>query len=105
MKTSEIKKPVLKTETVELESLGGTVTVRAMKLSERMELLARLDKARPYIYSAELLSTVVVDDGGSTVFNAEEWDIWAGENRDDCFKLTEVAQRLSGLNAGEVEKK
>jgi hypothetical protein len=104
MKKTDIKKPVLKTETIEMPLLGGSVTVRGLLLSTRMALFSALDKQQQYIYPSQLLAVTVLDESGEPIFTADEWDIWAGENQAEGMQLFNLAQKLSGLNSEETVK-
>ena len=88
--------PVLPSETVAVDALGGDVVVRGLKLSDRL--------AKSYAHLAKLLAASVVGDDGLPLLNESEWDAFGGVNFTEALALFSVASRLSGLDAEVVEK-
>lgn len=109
---ADIKAPVLRKQAVACPALGGDVVLRMLTLSERLVLHEHLRKANKsddargrYAQMAELLAVAAIDaDSGLPLFSAAEWDIFAAEHTGDAMALLEVARRLSGFDAEDVEK-
>lgn len=101
LKKSDIKKPVLPKEAVQVDELGGEVIVRGLLLRQRLELFGN-KQAEARI--GQMLAATVIDAEGLPVFTADEWEEFGAVHFDACLKLFTVAQRLSGM-ALEVERK
>ncbi len=115
----ELHAPVLRTEIVTVESLGGDVLVRGRKLAESMRLSTIRQKV-PTQQEGEspedaevravaemvtlTLAMQVCDGGGRRLWSAEQWAIWGGAHPSDLARLHEVAERLSGSNTEAVRK-
>lgn len=113
------KLPTLLSEEVPVPSLGGSVIVRGMLLSERLandgsNVAARKpldgetqDQARVRAGSLvipRVLEVCVVDGDGKRLFSLAEWDAFGSANRDEAYVLFNTAMRLSGQDMGDVEK-
>lgn len=102
----DFRPPVLAKETVEVPELGGEVVVRGMLLSERMAAanedkdLERRLRSMPMV-----LSWTVLDAEGQALMTLEEWQAWGGFYPMAAVRLFNVVQRLSLINAEDVEKK
>lgn len=106
---ADIKAPVLRKQAVACPALGGDVVLRMLTLSERLALHEHLREANDargrYAQMAELLAVAAIDaDSGLPLFSAAEWDLFAAEHTGDAMALLEVARRLSGFDAEDVEK-
>ena len=96
LKKAAITAPQPRQEIVDVAELGGAVIVRALPLSQRLEL-GRISSERPDSYIAELLARCVLDGDGEPIFDAGEWDHFSGANQDAAFALHRAAQRVAGL--------
>ena len=97
--------PVLPSETVAVDALGGDVVVRGLKLSDRLAIFSSIrEDGKSYAHLAKLLAASVVGDDGLQLLNESEWDAFGGVNFTEALALFNVASRLSGLDAEVVEK-
>lgn len=101
---SKIAIPELPKRVVQCDALGGEVIVQGATMSARIKLerSARKDSAR---WIAEVLAITVVDDRGTPIMSADEWDTFAGVMPDPASDLYEVAADVLALKADDVEKK
>jgi len=106
LKRSELRRPTLAKETVEVPELGGDVVVRGMLLSERMaaaneeENLERRMRSMPMV-----LSWCVLDADGEALMTVDEWQAFGGHHPMAAVRLFNVVQRLSLIHPEDVEKK
>lgn len=102
LRREQVAPPRLEEEVVNVPELGGDVIVRAMTLVERLDL------ARNTATNVErlpmMLASVVLDADRNPLFNMEQWNAFGGKHADALFNLWDVARRLSGLEADDVEK-
>lgn len=97
--------PVLPSETVAVDALGGDVVVRGLKLSDRLAIFSSIrEDGKSYAHLAKLLAASVVGDDGLQLLTESEWDAFGGVNFTEALALFNVASRLSGLDAEVVEK-
>lgn len=97
-----------RTEEVELASLGGSVLVRQLSLSEGLALEAAGKGQKTTL--PHLLAAAVVDADGRSFWPAARWDLWAVQNVDEFKQLYRTALRLNGgpvseEDAEDAEKK
>jgi hypothetical protein len=100
LKRSDIPRPSLPKETVEVKSLGGEVVAQAMDLEHRIEF-SLMDGAWPGRL-APALARCIVDADGNPIFSADEWQAWGGKNAREALELWAVVRKLSGI--GDEEK-
>jgi hypothetical protein len=103
LRRSEIARPLPPAEVVQVDALGGEVIVRGLLLSQRLEM-AMYDGPR-MAQVPHMLAICVVDADEQPVFTAAEWDAFGALHDADAMKLFAVAQRLSGFDRDEAEKK
>jgi hypothetical protein len=94
---SEIPRPVLPKETINIPELGGEVVVCGLILSERLTVA----RGQGFARMPDMLSRTVVDNEGNPIFSLDEWEIFGISNVAAVFKLFDVAKRLSGLDDDE----
>lgn len=102
LKKSDIAKPSLPMEAVEVPELGGEVIVRGLLLSERLDLVLHEDEGIARI--PRMLSTCVIDADHKAIFTADEWETYGARHAASALKLWEVAKRLSGMDREDTEK-
>ena len=96
-------------EVVEIEELGGSLTVQAMGLTAWLYLMGQIgeQKTNDFLsdlrHAPHLLSVCVVNDTGDPIMSPSEWEQFGAAHRDVALQLISVAQRLCRL--GEDEKK
>ena len=103
IKREQLPAAKLPEEVVEVASLGGSVIVRGLRMSEALAAADTMARGPEGI--CELLARAVVLEDGAPLYTADEWDSFGGQHREDCLELLGVAMRLSGLNAKDNEKK
>lgn len=103
LKRSEIPRPVLPAEAVDVPEIGGEVIVRGLMLSQRLDLGVKYKGAGMRQMSA-MLALCVVDADGVAVFTEDEWEAFGAGNFDAVLRLSGVAQRLSGFGKDEAGK-
>lgn len=101
----------LPTEDMPAPTLGGTVTVRGLRLSERLqndaihvaerqprdgetEAQARARAGSQIV--ARVLAQTVIDDEGKPLLTAAEWDEHGASNQAEVLTLFNKAMELSG---------
>lgn len=89
-------------EAVDLPEVGKC-HVRSMTMRERSEILnAGADDVSAG--TLEFVTAMVVDDKGDPIWDAANWDVWAGKYTDDAIDLFAVIRRVAGLGDA-AEKK
>lgn len=116
---NQIEPPVLPKEAVQVDALGGEVIVRAMLLSERLQLTALNThlmqpqagesevQARARAGSrlvADTLARCVVLADGQPMWTAQQWDEFGATQPGAVLQLFNVSRRLSGQDEPELEK-
>lgn len=102
LKKSDIARPALPMEAVEVPELGGEVIVRGLRLSERLDLA--VDSEEGYRRITRMLSIVVVDTDQVPIFSQDEWEVFGAKNAEAVMRLWVVSKRLSGLDVESAEK-
>jgi hypothetical protein len=90
---------------------GGEVFVRALRITERLQLRREVaalgpkgsDEALEYTVP-RLLGRTVVDEGGAAVFTVDEWCDYSATYPGTVLELFNKASVLSGLSPGDAEK-
>lgn len=84
--------------------LGGSVIVQGAPLSARFRLneSARTDSNK---YVSEVLALCVIDEDGSPLMSAAEWDRFAGVHTDSAMELYRIAANILALDGADAEKK
>ncbi len=100
----QLKLAPLPKEAIQVDSLGGEVIVRALTLSERLNLFSSATRGERFTHIAKLLAVAVIDPLGRPLLSDAEWEEFGGSPMDDTLRLFDVVQRLSGLDAEVVEK-
>ena len=77
-----------------MPSFNGEVVVRALLLSERLELSKQPD---PSGFARFVLHRCVVDVEGKPVFSEEEWESFGSSHYEDSLVLLGRAMKLSGF--------
>ncbi len=95
--------PSLPKEAVEVPELGGEVIVAGLPLSKRLELSAG-QRRGDWLNVSRLLEACVLDPDGVPLMSVAEWEAFGAAHFDAALRLVQVAQRLSGLDAGDAEK-
>jgi len=96
-------------EVVEIEELGGSLTVQAMGLTAWLYLMGQMgdqkegDALAELRHAAHMLSVCVVDDSGNSLLSPAEWEQFGAAHRNATLQLMAVAQRLCRI--GVEEKK
>ncbi len=119
LQRNQIESPVLPKEAVPVDALGGEVIVRAMLLSERLELSAiNAAAAKPQAGETEVqararagsrlvadtLARCVLLADGEPMWSAAEWDAFGATEPGAVLHLFNVARRLSGQDEPELQK-
>lgn len=101
-----VKPAALPQETHPCVSLGGEVIVRGALLTDRLKVenSARDGKVPVEELIPRLLALAVVDASGQPLMDESDWNQHAGQHRDDCLQLFNVAMRLWGYD-GEANRK
>ena len=97
-------------EDVEIPEWGGTVRVRGLSAADGDKFLASLmrmngqkvERDTSY-YCAKLLALCLVNEKGDQLLSEGDVLILAQQSYIPVARLTDVAQRLSGLSPGTVE--
>lgn len=114
---ADVRAPVLRKETVTVDSIGGDVVVRGLLGSERIRLHGLQEavvrraggdddahvQAGASAIPAALEKTVLAGDG-KPLWTAAQWDEFASEHLDDALHLFSVVMRLSGGTVEEAAK-
>ena len=101
----QLKLASLPKETVNVASLGGEVIVRALTLSERLNLYSvAVGTDNGFEHIAKLLNVSVIDPNGFPLLTADEWEQFGGQEMADTLNLFDVVRRLSGLESEVVAK-
>lgn len=82
-------------ETVQVDLLGGEVIVKALLLSERLELQTSELSAAARV--ASVLSQCVLMSDKQPMWSMEGWQAWGAAHYGESMRLFEVVHRLSGL--------
>ena len=95
-------------EVVEIEELGGSLTVQAMGLTAWLYLMGQMggdqkkdDALADLRHAAHMLSVCVVDDAGNSLLSPSEWEQFGAAHRNATLQLMAVAQRLCRIGAEE----
>lgn len=105
MKKSEIKTPVLPSETIEVPALGGSVLCQGMLLRDRIGIFADAEERGPgYWHVARLLSKTVVDEDGAALFTESEWEVFGSEHFEEAMRIYAVCKRLNGMDYDGAKK-
>jgi hypothetical protein len=90
---------------------GGEVFVRALRITERLQLRREVNALRPASSDEALEYTVprllgraVVDEDGSPTFSVEQWCDYSATYPGTVLELFNRASQLSGLSAEAAEK-
>lgn len=97
LKKSEIKRPVLPMETIDVPELGGEVIVQGLLLKDRLALFDAADKSHAAM--SLMLASTVVDGNSEPIYTSEEWEKFGASHFNAALGLFDVARRLSGMNA------
>lgn len=104
LRKSDVERPVLPAEAVDVPELGGEVIVRGLTLSQRLELGVRFRDGGRFRQMAEMLALCVVDADEAELFSVEEWEAFGAKHFEAVLRLSDVAQRLSGFDRVEAGK-
>lgn len=97
-------------EVIEIEELGGSLTVQAMGLTAWLYLMGQLGEQKEGDFLADLrhashmLSVCVVDAAGNPMLSPNEWEQFGAVHRDATLRLMSVAQRLCRIGAEEKKE-
>lgn len=90
-----VPEPMPPMETVQVDVLGGEVVVKALLLSERLELQTNdLSVAKRV---ATVLSLCVLMADKQPMWSPEQWEAWGAAHYEEAMRIFEVVHRLSGL--------
>lgn len=103
LRRSEIARPLLPMEAVDVPEIGGEVIVRGLMLSDRLELGVKFRDAG-FRQMPEMLARCVVAADQQPVYTADEWEAFGALHFDTVLKLADLAQRLSGFDRGAAGK-
>lgn len=99
LKKAELKTPILPSEEVDVQALGGKVRVQGLMLSARLGIFADAEaQGKGFWHIARLLSASVVDADGESIFSEAEWEMFGGEHLDEVMALYAVCRRLNGMD-------
>ena len=101
---AQLKAISLPKETVEVSELGGEVIVRAMTLSERLELFSGVTDGNRFAHIPRLLACSVIDPDGKALLSESDWEMFGGQHMTASLKLFDAVRRLSGLDVEDVAK-
>lgn len=101
---SDIPRPTLPAETIQVDELGGEVIVQGLRLRDRVQVGAAEASDRPHEI-ARILSLTVVDANRNPIYTADEWEDFGCRQSLVAFRLLDIAMRLSGLKEGEDSEK
>lgn len=105
--------PELPSEEHDCPPLGGAVRIRALLLSERLQLESRLANAPKaddgstvanWAIVPEVLAATVVDAKDRPVYSVRRWDVFGSAHAELALALFNAAWRLSGMS-GDAAKK
>lgn len=106
---SKLRPPQLKTSTLNLPELGGSILVRELTGSERDQLDA-LNMERKNIgdfltkRTIHLVSCGVIDEKGNSVFNVKEVEELHSTNAPTLQKIEKRISELSGITKADQEQ-
>lgn len=102
----QIQLAALPKEAIQFAPFGGEVIIRAMTLSERLNLFSSSmgDGVARFEHVAKVLGVTVIDPNGLPLLSATEWEEVGGTEMLDVLALFDKVRKLSGLDAEEVEK-
>jgi hypothetical protein len=90
-------KPVLATKVVSIPELGGEVTVRALMLSEYLEMRRIGDTDPAHVASETLALAVPLSDDNGNKWTAGDWDVFGGQHPAAVNALMEaIAEMRNG---------
>jgi hypothetical protein len=108
---SQVSAPVVPSQAVQVDVLGGELIVQGLMLGPRLALAAarqRLakpigdetdaqaqERAAGEVIALTLAQCVLADDG-KPLWSAEQWHAFGGQHIDVAVQLWQVAQRLNG---------
>lgn len=93
----DVPRPVIRKETVPVESLGGEVIVRQLLLTELLELGRRkLEREESLL---QVLCWCCIDPSGEPLFSRDEWQAWGAAHPDEAAALYNTADRLTDFDA------
>lgn len=98
-----------KVESVEVPEWGGTVYMRSMTGNARDEIEERINDAQETdgtlvgLRAAFVAASLCDQDGQSLDFDEDEVDQLGEKNAAALNRLADVAQRLSGITAADVD--
>lgn len=111
---ADLPAPTLPSEEIDCPPLGGKVRVRALLLSQRLGMDAKIAQLRAkhpdapdaaiYAVIAEMLTLAVVDAKDRPVYSINRWEIFGAQHTALALELFNAAWRLSGMS-GEAAKK
>lgn len=90
-----IAEPLPPMETIAIDALGGEVIVKALLLSERLELQTSDAPAAKRV--ATVLGLCVLMADKQPMWTADQWEAWGASHYEEAMTLFEVVHRLSGL--------
>ncbi|SDR19108.1 hypothetical protein SAMN05443245_3437 [Paraburkholderia fungorum] len=92
-------------EVVVVPEWGGEVTVSEMGGKARDALMEALAEPQPTArFQALVLSSTVVDDGGSPIFTADDIEQLSGKNPEVLTRLVAIAMRLNKIGTKATEE-
>ena len=101
----------LKTESVEVVEWGGMVLMRGLTGTERdalegsmIEIRGKSRQLKLENIRAKLVAMTIVDEAGKRLFSDEDVRELGHKSASALQRVFEVAQRLSGLRAEDVEE-
>jgi hypothetical protein len=92
---STIVRPVLRKETVPVETLGGEIILRQLTLSEMLKLGNARHSQDDEI--AQVLAWCAIDEQGLPLLSLDEWQAWGASCLAESLQLYEVVIKLTGL--------
>lgn len=90
-----VPEPMPPMETVAVDALGGEVIVKALLLSERLELQTNESPVAKRV--ATVLGLCVLMADKQPMWSAEQWESWGAAHYEEAMRIFEVVHRLSGL--------
>lgn len=102
VKKANVPPPSPRMETVAVEGIGEVI-VRGLMLKDRLALMT--GDAPVFDKVSAMLAVTVLDADKAPLWTAEQWDAFGATHFEECLRLFDVAQRLSGLTPGDSEKK
>lgn len=103
VKRASVPAQALPREEIEIADLGGSVIVRGLTLSERLDLFAGA-AAAGFTHIPQLLAMCVLADDDKPLFTAEQWEAFGGAHLESTLTIFNVARRLAGLDVEDAKK-